>query len=314
VKSLLRNAFFAPVVFICLLLAVDSLLGAYLNPYFLRVLVNAGIAAILALSLNLVSGCAGQFSLGHAGFMAVGAYVSVALTTVAFPHTWLSTGLGVGGACLVGGLAAGIAGYFVGLPSARLRGDYLAIVTLGFSEIIRVLFLNLEWFGRARGISGIPKESTFFWVYLWLAVTFMALWRLMHSSRGRAILALRDNEIAAETMGINVAHYKIVSFVISSFFAGVAGALYAHYQGFIDPQSFDFSRSVMFVIMVVLGGMGSLSGSVLGAFVLTILPESLRVFEEYRLILFPLILICLMIVRPQGILGSREIWEWGRKK
>lgn len=297
-------------IFVGVLAGVNALLESAMNPYYLRVLVNCGIAGILALSLNLVNGCAGQFSLGHAGFMAVGAYVSMTLTTVVFPGGIWATDAGVGLAVILGGIVAGFAGYLVGLPSLRLRGDYLAIVTLGFSEMIRITFLNISAVGGARGMYGIPTRSNFFWVYLWLAFTFLFLWRLLKSSRGRAILALRDDEIAAEAMGINVSHYKVVSFAISSFFAGIAGGLFAHYQGFIDPQSFDFSRSVLIVIMVVMGGMGSLSGSLVGAFIVTILPESLRFFEDYRLVVFPLLLIIMMLVRPNGIFGHREIWDY----
>ncbi len=296
-------------VFVAVLWGVNLVLDSQLNPYFLRVLVNCGIAGILAMSLNLINGCAGQFSLGHAGFMAVGAYVSAGLTTVFPAGAFLQSSLGVGLAIGMGGAVAGLAGYLVGLPSLRLRGDYLAIVTLGFSEMIRVTFLNINSLGGARGMYGIPSQSNFFWVFLWLAMTFVVLSRLLRSSRGRAIFALRDDEIAAEAMGVDVSHYKVMSFAISSFFAGIAGGLFAHYQGFIDPQSFDFSRSVLIVIMVVLGGMGSMSGALLGAFIVTILPESLRAFEQYRLVIFPLLLILMMLWRPMGILGHREIWD-----
>jgi branched-chain amino acid transport system permease protein len=297
-------------IFVAVLWGVNFVLDSQLNPYFLRVLVNCGIAGILAMSLNLINGCAGQFSLGHAGFMAVGAYVSAGLTTVFPAGVFLQSALGVGFAIGIGGLVAGFAGYLVGLPSLRLRGDYLAIVTLGFSEMIRVTFLNINSLGGARGMYGIPSQSNFFWVYLWLALTFVVLSRLLGSSRGRAIFALRDDEIAAEAMGVAVSHYKVVSFAISSFFAGIAGGLFSHYQGFIDPQSFDFSRSVLIVIMVVLGGMGSMSGALLGAFIVTILPESLRAFEQYRLVIFPLLLILMMLWRPMGVLGHREIWDF----
>jgi branched-chain amino acid transport system permease protein len=241
--------------------------------------------------------------------MAVGAYVSAGLTTVYPGGEWAQSQLGVGLAIGAGGFVAGLAGYLVGLPSLRLRGDYLAIVTLGFSEMIRITFLNINALGGARGMYGIPNRTTFFWVYLWLAVTFVCLWRLLRSTRGRAILALRDDEIAAESMGVDIAHYKVMSFAISSFFAGIAGGLFAHYQGYIDPQSFDFSRSVLIVIMVVLGGMGSLSGALIGAFIVTILPESLRAFEQYRLVIFPLLLILMMLLRPNGLLGHREVWQ-----
>ncbi len=290
------------------LFGLGYLLEEQINAYYLRVIVNCGIAIILALSLNLVNGCAGQFSLGHAGFMGVGAYVSVMITTLE-GGPMLHTPLGVGLAIIVGGLAAAFAGYLVGLPSLRLKGDYLAIVTLGFGEIIRIIFLNIEWVGGARGIPGIPRVSSFFWVYLWAGITLVFLKRLSESSYGRAILSIREDEVAAEAMGINTAHYKVVAFVISSFFAGVAGALFAHYQGFIDPQSFNFNRSVDVVIMVVIGGMGSLTGAILGGIIVTMMPEFLRVFEQYRLVIFPLMLIVVMLVRPMGIMGYREFWH-----
>jgi len=285
-----------------------------LNPYVVRVIVNCGIAMILAMSLNLVNGCAGQFSLGHAGFMGVGAYLSATITTLlpmAYPElSFLREPLGIGIAVVLGGIGAGVAGYLVGLPSLRLRGDYLAIVTLGFGEIIRIIFLNIDAVGGPRGMPGIPRESTFFWVYFWALNTFVILYRLIKSSYGRAILSIRENEIAAESMGIDIAHYKVVAFVISSFFAGIAGALFAHYQGFIDPATFNFNRSVDVVIMVVLGGMGSLSGALLGGIIVSLLPEILRVLEQYRMVVFPLILIVLMLVRPMGLLGHREIWDF----
>ncbi len=294
--------------------AVGWLLEENINAYYLRVLINCGIGIILALSLNLVNGCAGQFSLGHAGFMGVGAYVSATITTVYGGAMWTNP-LGIGVAVVAGGLAAATAGYLVGLPSLRLKGDYLAIVTLGFGEIIRIVFLNVELVGGARGLPGIPRYSNFFWVFAWAAVTLIFLKRLSESSFGRAILSIREDEVAAEAMGINVAHYKVVAFVISSFFAGVAGALFAHYQGFIDPQSFNFNRSVDVVIMVVIGGMGSLTGSVIGGVIVTMMPELLRVFDKYRMVVFPLILIVVMLVRPMGIMGYREVWHfWGKRK
>jgi branched-chain amino acid transport system permease protein len=230
---------------------------------------------------------------------------------MAYPElSFLREPLGIGIAVVLGGIGAGVAGYLVGLPSLRLRGDYLAIVTLGFGEIIRIIFLNIDAVGGPRGMPGIPRESTFFWVYFWALNTFVILYRLIKSSYGRAILSIRENEIAAESMGIDIAHYKVVAFVISSFFAGIAGALFAHYQGFIDPATFNFNRSVDVVIMVVLGGMGSLSGALLGGIIVSLLPEILRVLEQYRMVVFPLILIVLMLVRPMGLLGHREIWDF----
>jgi len=306
------------VVIAAVLFGINFFLEENLDPYFLRVVINCGIALILALSLNLVNGNAGQFSLGHAGFMGVGAYTSAALTTI-LPYAFFHTGPGIGISIILGGVVAGFAGYLVGLPSLRLRGDYLAIVTLGFGEIIRIMFLNIEVVGGARGLPSIPRYANFFWVYLWVVITFICLVRLIRSSTGRAILSIRENELAAESMGIDTSHYKIVAFVVSSFFAGIAGGLFAHYQGFIDPSTFNFNRSVEVVIMVVIGGMGSISGSMIGAVVVSVLPEALRTFQQYRLVIFPLILIVLMLARPNGLLGHREIWEvfpslFGKKK
>lgn len=312
-KSLnLGTQFLIFLAIVGVLFGLNALLLDNLNPYIFRVIINAGIAIILALSLNLINGCAGQFSLGHAGFMGVGAYVSSFMTTVLptdFQFFLFQGYVGVIFSIFVGGIAAAFAGYLVGLPSLRLRGDYLAIVTLGFGEIIRITFLNIPMVGGARGLPGIPRTADFFWVYLIAVVTFIFLNRLLSSSFGRAILSIRENEIAAESMGINVAQYKVIAFVISSFFAGIAGGLFAHYQGFIDPNTFNFNRSVEAVIMVVIGGMGSLSGSVLGALIVSILPEALRGFAEYRLIVFPLVLIVLMLLRPRGLMGHLEIWQ-----
>jgi branched-chain amino acid transport system permease protein len=302
------------VVIIAVLWGMNYLLEDNINPYVLRVIINCGIGMILAMSLNLVNGCAGQFSLGHAGFMGVGAYTSATITTVLALSPFFKTDLGVGCAIVTGGVAAAIAGYLVGLPSLRLRGDYLAIVTLGFGEIIRICFLNIQEVGGARGLPGIPNRANFFWVYLWVVITFVALLRLLRSSYGRAILSVRENEIAAESMGVDIAHYKIIAFVVSSFFAGIAGGLFAHFQSFIDPNSFVFNKSVEAVIMVVIGGMGSLSGAIFGGIIVSVLPELLRVFEQYRMVIFPLILIVLMLVRPMGLFGHKEIWELFRKK
>ncbi len=290
------------------LLGMQGYLEFATNPYVLRIIVNCGIAAILAVSLNLINGCAGQFSLGHAGFMAVGAYLSATLTTLVpvefFHNIW-----GAQLAIIFGGLLTALVGYLVALPSLRLRGDYLAIVTLGFGEMIRIILLNIEQIGGARGLPGIPSYANFFWVYLWVILSLLFIFRLMKSPYGRAIYSVREDEIAAEAMGVDIAQAKILAFTISSFFAGIAGGLFAHYQGFIDPNAFHFNRSVEIVIMIVIGGMGSYSGAILGAFLVTILPETLRIFEQYRLVIFPLILILLMLLRPQGIFGALEIWE-----
>jgi branched-chain amino acid transport system permease protein len=309
--------------FVAILLAVGWGLGALRFPgiaYYNRILVLIGINITLAVSLNIINGHAGQFSLGHAGFMAIGAYVSAFLTVFHFSsiaerypaaqHALLVV------AVLAGGAMAALAGYLVGLPSLRLRGDYLAIVTLGFGEIIRVLILNIEKIGGARGFSGIPHWSNFFWVYFFAGITILVSWRLVRSSVGRAFLAVREDPVAAEAMGVDTTKYKVKAFVIGSFWAGVAGGLFAHYQMYLNPTAFTFLRSFELVVMVVLGGLGSISGSVIAAVILTILPEGLRMAKgvlhtdkDPRMIIYSITLIVLMLTRPQGIFGRRELWQ-----
>jgi len=285
-----------------------------LNPYIYGVLVLCAINVILALSLNLVNGITGQFSIGHAGFMAVGAYASAAYTVYAVPllfgagyasNGWI-TSLAFLIAILVGGLASAVAGFLVGLPSMRLRGDYLAIVTLGFGEIIRVAILNIDAVGGARGFAGVPQRTNLAWVLGGAWVTYVVIRNLMKTFHGRALLAIREDEIAAEALGVPTTRYKVTAFVIGAFFAGVAGALFSHLL-YLHTNSFTFMKSIEVVIMVVLGGMGSLTGSILGAILLTALPEVLRFASSLRLILYSLLLIVLMIARPQGILGRREL-------
>lgn len=279
--------------------------------YFTTIFILACINAILAVSLNLVNGITGQFSLGHAGFMAVGAYVSAVTST--------ALGLSFPASLMLGGLAAALAGYLVGLPSLRLRGDYLAIVTLGFGEIIRVFILNMDFLGGARGFIGIPVQQGPFWVVLVLAFCVVACVRLMESTHGRAWLCIREDEVAAEAAGIDSTRYKVLAFTLSAFAAGLAGALFAHAKAFINPASFSFLKSVDVVVMVVLGGMGSMTGSLLAAFVLTLLLEALRPVAQVggvdlRMVFYSMALIGMMLWRPQGMLGRSEIWEIFRRK
>jgi len=298
---------------LALSLGVDRLAVQWINPYFYRILVLCGLNVMLALSLNLVNGITGQFSIGHAGFMAVGAYASAAFTVYAVPRLFgvgpEASGLVIVGplllALLVGGLTSAAAGFLVGLPSMRLRGDYLAIVTLGFGEIIRVAILNIDAVGGARGFAGIPRRTDLAWVIAGALATWVVLRNVLRSYHGRAFLAIREDEIAAEALGVPTTRYKVTAFVIAAFFAGVAGALFAHYT-YLHTNSFTFMKSIEVIVMVVLGGMGSLLGSVLGATVLTALPEALRFASSERLIIYSLLLIVLMIARPQGILGKTE--------
>lgn len=312
------------------LAVVGQLLEGGTNQYVQLVLLYMCANIVFAVSLNLVNGFTGQFSLGHAGFMAVGAYVSAYLSTAVVPHPSFFNFLWF---ALAGGLAAALAGYVVGLPSLRLRGDYLAIVTLGFGEIIRVILLNTPAVGGARGLGGIPRPpevvvgdfvlSPFYFNYLlatfWVVVTITFMWRLVHSIQGRAFLSVREDEIAAQSMGINTTSVKVRAFVISSFFAGIAGAVFAHSAQFLSPSTFGFTKSVDAIIMVVLGGMGSITGSVFAAVVVTLLPEFvLRPLTELtgidlRMVIYSLALILFMILRPEGILGTRELPDFWRR-
>jgi len=294
--------------------------------YYNRIIVLMGINITLAVSLNIINGHAGQFSLGHAGFMAVGAYFAAFLTVYYFTpiidkmpegsQQWIAQNAFLLIAILLGGAAAAVAGYVVGLPSLRLRGDYLAIVTLGFGEIIRVLILNIDKVGAARGFSGIPKWANFFWVYFFVVLTVLISMRLVKSSVGRAFLAVREDQIAAEAMGVDTTKYKVKAFVIGSFLAGVAGGLFAHCMMYLNPTMFMFIKSFEVVAMVVLGGLGSISGSIIAAIIITFLPEGLRFVKDYipehkdpRMIIYSITLITLMLTRPQGIFGRRELWD-----
>ncbi len=283
------------------------------------ILVNLGVNVILAVSLNVVNGFTGQFSLGHAGFMAVGAYTSAKITVAmaGFDIAGLPPSLSdplVFALALAAGMAmAALAGFVVGLPSLRLRGDYLAIVTLGFGEIIRVVIENTRFLGQATGIPGLPPRTNLVWVGMGAIGTIAMARRLGGSSHGRAMLSIREDEIAAEAMGVDTTGYKVRAFVIAAAFAGLAGGLLVHYILLVSPRMFTFVRSMEVVAMVVLGGMGSVTGSVLAATVLTVALEWLREVEGWRMVMYALLLIVLMLTRPEGIFGTREIWDlWPR--
>ncbi len=329
---------------ICIALLLHFLLPNVVSRYYQRIVLDVGIAIVLAVSLNIVNGMTGQFSIGHAGFMTLGGYSAATITYYGSMCLWDSTSrhggfLGSGEwlfavSCVVGGLFAAGAGYVVGLPSLRLRGDYLAIVTLGFGEIIRVVlqqtgktiddvekFRNAAWadlvpppVGGAVGFDGVPKYTSLFWVYTVLTITIVVAYRLKSSSLGREMISVREDEIAAQAMGVNIARKKVLAFVIAAFFAGVAGGLFAHEGGVIvSPKDAGFQRSFDYVIMTVLGGRGSITGVTLAAILLTALPEMLRDFEQYRLIVYALLLIVMMLVRPQGLLGIHEIWNFWQR-
>jgi branched-chain amino acid transport system permease protein len=263
-------------------------------PYEIGIAVDAAINIILAVSLNLINGHTGQFSLGHAGFMAVGGYIAAKITLAYGAAFFLP-------ALVVGGLVAALAGLAVGVPSLRLRGDYLAIVTLGFGEIIRVIFQTSEFFGAATGLTGIAKLTNFGWSWGFAALTAYVVACLVNSTYGRGFIAVHDDEIAASAMGINPVRYKVTAFVVGAFFAGIAGGLYAHHKQVLQPDGFNFLKSIEIVVMVILGGMGRTAGVILAAIILTILPELLRGVAEYRMIIYSLLIIGLMLTRPQGL-------------
>jgi branched-chain amino acid transport system permease protein len=320
-KAKFKNMRFKKSIFIILVLGFLLLVNYYLpsrmNPYFLQILILIGINIMLAVSLNLINGFTGQFSIGHAGFMAIGGYASAFFTyyfgasfiqnlslIVFLP--WLAKSIVFVFALILGGTLSALAGLVVGIPSLRLKGDYLAIATLGFGEIIRVLILNINAVGGARGFADIPGYTNLFWVLFFMLVTIIVVRNLVYSTHGRAFLSVREDEVAAEAMGINTTYYKVYAFAIGAFFAGIAGGLFGHYLMYLHTNSFTFMKSIEVIIMVVLGGMGSITGSILAAIVLTILPEFLRVVKDYRMVIYSLILIILMLTRPQGILGMQE--------
>ena len=311
----------ASVALIVALFGINWALDQYVIDYIVRIIMQCGIYAILAVGLNLINGTTGQFSLGHAGFMAVGAYATafavihlegwLGFDATTTPSAWMQ-GLLLSAGLLVGALFAGLAGLLVGAPSLRLRGDYLAIVTLGFGEIIRLLFTNTEALGGATGYSGgrplgLPSYTNFFWVFLWAILLITLIGNFTFSSYGRALRAIREDEIATEALGINTTRLKVLASVISAAAVGVAGGLYAHLNNVIRPDDFKMDRSVAMIVMILVGGLGSVSGAIIGAIFVGVTLEAMRDIQQYRLLAYSLLLIGLMIARPQGLLGSREL-------
>lgn len=285
-----------------------------INRYSSGIMTTMFINIILTVSLNLVSGFLGQLVLGHAGFMSVGSYTAALFTlysglpiTISFPIS-----------IVLAGVMAAVFGVIIGVPALRLRGDYLAIITLGFGEIIRVIILACDFTGGAKGLRGIPtilpkgsdatslalaKYSYVFWLAV---ITVVVIWAFVRSRHGRAVISIREDEIAAEASGIHTTYYKLFAFVMAAFFAGVAGSVYAHHIGVLDPGKFNFDYSVEILLMAVLGGLGSITGSIIAAVALTILPEFLRGFEDYRMLIYAVILIIVMLFKPSGLMGQRE--------
>ena len=296
-----------------------------ISSYYSKIFMLVGINIILAVSLNVATGYLGQLPLGHAGFMAVGGYAAgIFLKAMPMPnlnrlpegtselaaHIQYNAYLAV--ALVLAGVVAAIFGVIIGVPALRLKGDYLAIITLGFGEIIRVILLNIddllgfEFTYGASGLKRIPKAATVTNVFICVVVTCAVIHLVLKSRHGRAVLSIRENEIAAESCGVNTTYYKVMAFTLSAFFAGVAGALYATYVGILQPSTFGFMKSIEILVMVVLGGMGSMLGSVLSATVLTALPQMLLAFDKWRMVLYSLVLIIVMIFKPSGLLGTYD--------
>ena len=301
-KNLLSYSINFLSILLIYLLFITLMQTGVITSYYQGILITVCINIILATSLNLSTGCLGELVLGHAGFMSVGAYTAALFTKAIQLPAGLEFPVGI----LLAGLCAAFFGLLIGIPALRLRGDYLAIITLGFGEIIRVILLNLEFTGGGRGLSGIEEFTNFNWVFWIMIITVAVLFSLFRSRQGRAILSVRENQVAADSVGINTTKYKIMAFVISSFFAGIAGALYAHYITIIDPSYFGFNLSIEILVMVVLGGMGSFTGAILAASILTFLPEVLRGFNDYRLLVYSVLLVAMMIFKPEGLLGKYE--------
>lgn len=260
------------------------------------------INVILAVSLNITVGCMGQINLGHAGFMSLGAYAAALFTKSGIVEGLPGYFIGL----LIGGIVAAFIGFLIGIPALRLKGDYLAIITLGFGEIIRVLIEFFDFTGGAQGLRSIPRMTDFSIIFWIMVICVVFMYTIMTSRHGRVVLSIREDEIAAEATGVRTTNAKTFAFVISAFFAGIAGGMFAANMGIINAKQFDYNYSINLLVMVVLGGMGSFTGATLSAIVLTVLPEMLRVLNQYRMILYSIILIVMMLFRPSGLLGRKE--------
>lgn len=284
-----------------------------LNRYYTFLLISVLIMIVMASSLNIATGFLGQLVLGHAGFMAIGAYTAGLIAVElgdSITNDYMIFFISSIGAMIT----AGIAGLLVGTPALRLRGDYLGIMTLGFGEIVRLIIRNVSFTGGTFGLKGIPRLMTFPMAFLATVIIVTIIYMFINSRHGRAIISIREDEIASENVGINITRYKLLGFIIASMFAGVGGSMFAFKEGILYPQSFDFIRSVEIFVVVVLGGMGSLSGTMISAFILIFLPEMLRDFDQYRYLSYSTLLILIMLYRPQGLLGTRELFTFKKKR
>lgn len=301
------KAFWGYIILALVVYAVVAVLmnAGVLDLYYTNLLITICINIMLAVSLHLIIGITGQFSIGHAGFMAIGAYIS-AIATMKWELPFIM-------AILLGALAAAIVGLIVGIPTLRLKGDYLAIATLGAAEIVRIVFLNMDYVNGAAGMQ-VTHQSTWTTAFVCVVITILIIANFTKSRHGRACIAIREDEIAADAMGINTTYYKVLAFAIGSFFAGVAGAIFAHNFYIIQPTTFNFLKSFDILIYVVLGGLGSLSGATIAAVFLTVVSTYLQNFPETRMIIYSLVLIFVMLYRPTGLMGTKEITDLFKSK
>ena len=307
VAPVLKASSTSLLLFIALGGVASFVLPSFLNDYLIFICITLAINAILCLSLNIVNGYMGEFSVGHAAFMALGAYSSALVTVRFLPG--LPPLLLFPLAVLAGGIVASLAGVPLAFLSFKTRGDYLAIITLAFLMIVKSGLENIPYVGGPRGLLGIPRLTSLPWAYFWVILSFWIIRNLIYSKFGRSIEAIREDEIAAEAMGVSTRKAKMIAFIVSSFFAGVAGALFAHQIQFINPSSFDILKSTDILVMVYLGGVASMSGSFLGASVFTVLSQLLQPLGIWRMVVMPLLLVLLMLFRPRGIMGMKE-WSW----
>ncbi|MFV0380111.1 MAG: branched-chain amino acid ABC transporter permease [Anaerorhabdus sp.] len=310
-ESLLYPVLLSFAIFVLLsLLMMFDVLGRYETGIIISICINI----ILVISLNITTGFLGQLTLGHAGFMAVGAYGSAYLLKEVL--NFLPSSIGFVIALILGGLLAMFFGIVIGVPTLRLKGDYLAIITLAFGEVIRTILLNLKIVGGAKGYTGISRLTNFNNVFIIMIISSVLMILLIRSRHGRAIISVREDEIAAEASGINTAYFKILAFVTAAFFAGVAGGLYAHYMGILEPRTFGFNKSIEILVMVVLGGMGNIKGGIISAIILTLLPELLRDAASYRTLIYALVLIVMMLFKnnPMWMYHIKEFFKFKRKE
>ncbi|MBE6082554.1 MAG: branched-chain amino acid ABC transporter permease [Tissierellaceae bacterium] len=299
-KFLNKKNIFNLILILSIYFIVEFLINrSIIDSYIILNIVVIGVNIILAVSLNLITGITGQFSLGHAAFMSIGAYAS-AIMTAKLGQPFI---VGI----IAAALSASLAGIIIGIPTLRLKGDYLAIATLGFGEIIKIIGLNNDYIGGATGLNDIPQYTNWTWIYFCVVITIIIINNFIKSYNGRACISIREDEIASETMGVNTTYYKILVFTMGAFFAGIAGALYANYFYFIRPDSFGFMKSIDILVIVVFGGIGSVLGSVVGAVMLSIISVFLQNIPELRMVVYSVILFLIMVYRPQGLIGKNNL-------